>query len=39
VSEQTLTTWRKTFDTNLFALIAVTQAFLPLLEKSDADAS
>jgi len=36
VSEQTLTTWRKTFDTNLFALIAVTQAFLPLLEKSDA---
>jgi NAD(P)-dependent dehydrogenase (short-subunit alcohol dehydrogenase family) len=36
VSEQTLATWRKTFDTNLFALIAVTQAFLPLLEKSDA---
>jgi NAD(P)-dependent dehydrogenase (short-subunit alcohol dehydrogenase family) len=36
VSEQSLATWRKTFDTNLFALIAVTQAFLPLLEKSDA---
>jgi NAD(P)-dependent dehydrogenase (short-subunit alcohol dehydrogenase family) len=36
VSEQGLDTWRKTFDTNLFALIAVTQAFLPLLKKSDA---
>ncbi|MDP9014969.1 MAG: SDR family oxidoreductase [Pseudomonadota bacterium] len=36
VSQQTLETWRKTFDTNLFAVIAVTQAFLPLLEKSDA---
>ena len=36
VSEQTLDTWRKTFDTNLFALIAVTQAFLPLIKKSDA---
>lgn len=36
VSEQTLDTWRRTFDTNLFALIAVTQAFLPLLNKSDA---
>ena len=36
VSEQPLETWRKTFDTNLFALIAVTQAFLPLLKKSDA---
>ncbi|HEX7916847.1 SDR family oxidoreductase [Rudaea sp.] len=35
-SEQTLDAWRKTFDTNLFALIAVTQAFLPLLRKSDA---
>jgi NAD(P)-dependent dehydrogenase (short-subunit alcohol dehydrogenase family) len=33
-SEQTLATWRKTFDTNLFAVIAVTQAFLPLLHKS-----
>ena len=36
VSQQSLDTWRKTFDTNLFAVIAVTQAFLPLLEKSDA---
>jgi len=36
VSEQKLETWRKTFDTNLFAVIAVTQAFLPLLKKSEA---
>ncbi|MEA3151317.1 MAG: hypothetical protein QOD56_2256 [Gammaproteobacteria bacterium] len=36
VSEEPLDAWRKTFDTNLFALIAVTQAFLPLLKKSDA---
>ncbi len=36
VSEQTLDTWRKTFDTNVFGLIATTQAFLPLLHKSDA---
>jgi len=28
--------WRKTFDTNVFGLIAVTQAFMPLLEKSAA---
>ena len=35
-SEQTLDTWRTTFDTNLFGLIAVTQAFLPFLRKSDA---
>ena len=34
VSEQTAATWRKTFDTNVFGLIAVTQAFLPLLHKS-----
>ncbi|MEP7042734.1 MAG: SDR family oxidoreductase [Dokdonella sp.] len=33
-SEQTLETWRATFDTNLFGLVAVTQAFLPLLRKS-----
>ncbi|TAM27087.1 MAG: SDR family oxidoreductase [Nevskiaceae bacterium] len=33
-SEQSLDTWRKTFDTNVFGLIAVTQAFLPLLKKS-----
>ncbi len=36
VSEQTIDTWRKTFDTNVFGLIAATQAFLPLLHKSDA---
>jgi NAD(P)-dependent dehydrogenase (short-subunit alcohol dehydrogenase family) len=35
-SEQKMETWRKTFDTNVFGLIAVTQAFLPLLEKSAA---
>jgi NAD(P)-dependent dehydrogenase (short-subunit alcohol dehydrogenase family) len=36
VSEQSLETWRKTFDTNLFGLIETTQAFLPLLRKSEA---
>jgi NAD(P)-dependent dehydrogenase (short-subunit alcohol dehydrogenase family) len=36
VSEQKMDTWRKTFETNVFGLIAVTQAFLPLLEKSPA---
>ncbi len=36
VSGQSLATWRETFDTNLFGLIAVTQAFLPLLRKSSA---
>ncbi len=36
VSGQPLSTWRETFDTNLFGVIAVTQAFLPLLRKSDA---
>lgn len=35
-SEQTLSTWRTTFDTNLFAVVATTQAFLPLLRRSDA---
>ena len=34
VSGQSLETWRATFDTNVFGLIAVTQAFLPLLHKS-----
>lgn len=34
VSEQSLDIWRNTFDTNLFGVIAVTQAFLPLLAKS-----
>jgi NAD(P)-dependent dehydrogenase (short-subunit alcohol dehydrogenase family) len=36
VSEQSLGTWRETFDTNVFGLIATTDAFLPLLRKSDA---
>jgi NAD(P)-dependent dehydrogenase (short-subunit alcohol dehydrogenase family) len=36
VSEQSLEAWRTTFDTNVFGLIAVTQAFLPLLRKSTA---
>lgn len=36
VSEQSLAMWRETFDTNVFGLIATTQAFLPLLRKSDA---
>ena len=30
-SEQSLDTWRTTFDTNLFGLVEVTNAFLPLL--------
>lgn len=33
-SEQSLDVWRKTFETNLFGLIATTQALLPLLRKS-----
>jgi NAD(P)-dependent dehydrogenase (short-subunit alcohol dehydrogenase family) len=36
VSEQSLDTWRKTFNTNVFGLIETTQAFLPLLRKSGA---
>lgn len=36
VSEQSLDTWRATFETNVFGLVATTQAFLPLLRKSDA---
>ena len=35
-SEQTLETWRRTFDANLFGLIAITQAFLPLLKQAPA---
>ncbi|MBC7798788.1 MAG: SDR family oxidoreductase [Pyrinomonadaceae bacterium] len=35
-SETTLKTYRETFETNLFGLIAVTQTFLPLIRKSDA---
>ena len=36
VSEQSLVAWRTTFDTNVFGLVATTQAFLPLLRKSAA---
>ena len=36
VSEQSLDIWRRTFETNLFGLIATAQAFLPLLRKSEA---
>ena len=36
VSEQSLAAWRTTFATNLFGVVATTQAFLPLLRKSDA---
>jgi NAD(P)-dependent dehydrogenase (short-subunit alcohol dehydrogenase family) len=35
-SQQSLTAWRDTFDTNLFGVIATTQAFLPLLRKAPA---
>jgi len=35
-SEQTLQAWRETFDTNLFAVVEVTQAFLPLLKAAPA---
>ncbi|RNF83620.1 SDR family oxidoreductase [Montanilutibacter psychrotolerans] len=35
-SEQSLDAWRETFETNLFGLVAVTQAFLPLLGKAPA---
>ena len=33
-SEQSLDTWKRTFDTNVYALVAVTQAFLPLVKQS-----
>ena len=36
VSEQSLDTWRETFDTNVLGLIETTNAFLPLLRKSEA---
>ncbi len=36
VSGQSPQTWRTTFDTNVFGVIETTQAFLPLLRKSDA---
>jgi NAD(P)-dependent dehydrogenase (short-subunit alcohol dehydrogenase family) len=35
-SEQTLAVWRETFDTNVFAVVAVTQALLPLLQSAPA---
>jgi NAD(P)-dependent dehydrogenase (short-subunit alcohol dehydrogenase family) len=35
-SSEPLDVWRKTFETNVFGLIATTQAFLPLLRKSAA---
>jgi NAD(P)-dependent dehydrogenase (short-subunit alcohol dehydrogenase family) len=35
-SEQSLSAWRETFDTNVFGLVATTQAFLPLLKKAPA---
>jgi len=35
-SEQSLDAWRETFETNLFAVVAVTQAFLPLLKAAPA---
>jgi NAD(P)-dependent dehydrogenase (short-subunit alcohol dehydrogenase family) len=35
-SEQSLAAWRETFDTNVFGLVATTQAFLPLLKKAPA---
>jgi NAD(P)-dependent dehydrogenase (short-subunit alcohol dehydrogenase family) len=35
-SEQSLDTWRETFDTNVFGVVATTQAFLPLLRKAPA---
>ena len=35
-SQQSLETWRRTFDTNVFGLVAVTRAFLPLLHRSPA---
>ena len=35
-SEQTLDLWRQTFDTNVFGVVATTQALLPLLRKSPA---
>ncbi len=35
-SGQSLDTWRTTFETNLFAVVAVTNAFLPLIKASPA---
>jgi NAD(P)-dependent dehydrogenase (short-subunit alcohol dehydrogenase family) len=35
-SDQPLSQWRETFETNLFAVVSVTQALLPLIRRSDA---
>lgn len=35
-SAQTIDAWRRTFDTNVFGLVATTRAFLPLLRTSPA---
>lgn len=35
-SQTPLDSWRATFETNVFGLVAVTQAFLPLVRKSEA---
>ena len=35
-SEQTLKVWKETFETNVFAVVEVTQAFLPLLRSAPA---
>ena len=35
-SAQPLSVWRETFETNLFGMVAVTQAFLPLLRRAEA---
>lgn len=35
-SEQSLDAWRETFDTNLFGVVEVTKAFLPLLKAAPA---
>ncbi len=35
-SQQSLSMWRETFDTNVFGVVEVTNAFLPLIKKSDA---
>ncbi|HEY4090752.1 MAG TPA: SDR family oxidoreductase [Luteibacter sp.] len=35
-SEQSLQVWRDTFDTNVFAVVEVTKAFLPLIKASPA---